>query len=110
LEVFITNRTRDYGCIIIDQAPQLQGPKKYYHYKAKLELPKFTMLCDAAWGGPRHFLCDQQRRTHKQVQKYTKGYLERMFPEGKMKREEFEGQTDQFHRATEYDIMKMVAN
>lgn len=109
-DAFVDLNTRDHHCVIIDQNPYLRGIKRYYTYKARDddEIPPFVMLNDRAWGGDRHELVKKQRKQFRAAPKYSKSYLERMFTHEVAKKEEAQGHTDRYDRATKFDFYKML--
>lgn len=109
-EAWLDVNTKDHQCLIIDQNPNFRGRKKYFKYKAlsEEEIPSFVMLCDRAWGGDRFALCAKQRKAFRPAKKYSKAYLEKLFTNECLKKEEVQGNTDRYRRATAYDFRKAL--
>lgn len=102
--------TKDHRCIIVDQNPNKRGSEKYYTFKAlsEEECPQFVMLCDKAWGGNRFDMCRKQRRKFRPAKKYAKSYLEKLFVNENLYKEEVAGNTDRYRKNTEVDFRKIL--
>lgn len=66
-QIFMAKHTRDNGCIVIDnKTTEDRGADRVYVYKAQdLTDKKFTLLCEAAWGGDKYKKVQSQRKIFK---------------------------------------------
>lgn len=94
--------------------PNARGRDRFKQYTASDDLPKFTLLCKAAWESfteeSRAEVVNKQRKEFKQTNKYSAGYLRALknADKSRISHAEYYGQTEEAVRAKDVDPFKVL--